>query len=528
MVFARIRGALVIAAIALGLLTATRVAFRLSAARAHRAPVQPPSAGPTSVEVNAAIEHQSIDGFGATVRTLATDGRDWLTPAQRARAVDAVYRQVGITMGKIDPTLLERRGGFDQGQNDNADPSVIDWTGFETAGLDTVKPKLLALPEALGFENYQLGQMINTRWASPWLAELRGTDYNRYLDEAAEQVAAACVYWRDRFGSVPRFLQLFNEPLSGNGELKGGTTRDLVDIVIRTGDRLKREGFDAVRFVVSSDETEEKSYESAAAILADSRARAYIGAIGYHPYPYGSVYVNVPRLLQTSGMGRPDAGRIAARRRLRDLARTYGLPLWMTEVSNGGVDARSYDAFRARAIHIHDELAYADASAYFGMHNMWDMASHQLHFGSTDTFFREEGNIALLENTTGKLYITGIGYAIGHYARWLRRGAVRLDAVSGDTLLQVTAFRDDAQRKVVLVLINNADAGRGVSVKLDGIRVEGQIRGEQSTPSAYWTLVPPFFPKTATSFDVNVLPLSVTTIAGSVPESSQPARERQH
>ena len=54
--------------------------------------------------------------------------------------------------------------------------------------------------------------------------------------------------------------------------------------------------------------------------------------------------------------------------RLRDLGRQYNVPVWMTEVSHGGLDPRTMDALRARAIEIHDELAYADASAFFAMH----------------------------------------------------------------------------------------------------------------------------------------------------------------
>jgi O-glycosyl hydrolase len=511
------RGALLVATIALAA-GAARIALNPPAARVSQE-AAPPRSPRTWVEVNAGIEHQSIDGFGAIVRTLVMDGHDVLTPASRATALDAVYRQVGVTMGRIDPMLRESRGGFDQAQNDNADPDAIDWSGFQTAAVDAVEPKLLALPEMQGFDGYELGQMVNTRWASPWLAGLRATDYSRYVEEAAEQIVAACIHWRDRFGSIPRFLQPFNEPLSGNRELKNGSTRDLIDIVTRAGDRLTREGFTTVRFVVASEETDERSYESAAAILGDPRARSYVGAIGYHPYPYASAYANVPRLLQTSGAGRPDPDRVAARHRLRDLARKYGLPLWMTEVSNGGVDARSYDDFRARAIHIHDELTYADASAYFGMHNIWDLASHREHFGRTDTFFREEGHIALLENPTGRVYLTGIGYAIGHYARWIRRGAIRIDATTGDALVQAIAFRDDGQRQLVLVLINNADTARHVSVKLDRIGLEGEIRGEESTPSGYWTKVPPFASQTATAFGVNLPALGVVTLAGRISDS---------
>src|SRR3989338_3365615 len=132
----------------------------------------------------------------------------------------------------------------------------------------------------------------------------------------------------------------------------------------------------------------------------------------------------------------------------------------MTEVSHGEVDPRSFDNLLGRAIHIHDELVYANASAYFGMNNIWDTISHKEHFGNRN-LFSEEGTIVLIDNDdTQTVYITGMGYAIGHYARWIKKGAVRIEAESSDPLVQVTAFRDDSQKRMVLVVINNASTER--------------------------------------------------------------------
>jgi hypothetical protein len=80
----------------------------------------------------------------------------------------------------------------------------------------------------------------------------------------------------------------------------------------------------------------------------------------------------------------------------------------------------------------------------------------------------------------------GIGYSIGHYARWVKPGAVRVDATSSDPLVQVSAFRDDNRSTVALVLINNAAKPRSVSVNLTGLSVVGNLTGEQSNASGYW------------------------------------------
>lgn len=488
-------------------------------------PLRPPAAGPTSVLVRASVRRQVIEGFGASVRTLASDGPDTLSPALRLRALDAAYRQVGLTMGMVDQMLVESRSPTGEGQNDNRDPLAIDWSGFQTHAVDVMRPALLDLPPARGFDDYHLGQRFNTRWASPWLAALRATDYRLYVDEAAEQIVAACLYWRDHVGPVPKMLQPFNEPLSGNEEVRDGTTQDLVDIVRRAGDRLAAAGFGDVRFVVPSEETEEKSYASASAILADPRARSYVGAIGYHPYPYTSPYVNVRRLLRTSGLGHPDANRIAARQQLRELARAYTLPLWMTEISAGGVDPRSYDDFRGRAIHIHDELTYADASAYLAIASMADV-TQPVH-GRAVGPEAHEGTVVLVDSSADSVAITGLGYAIGHYARWVRRGAVRVEADAGDPLLQVTAFRDDKRGKLTLVLINNAGSSRVTTVTIDGVRLIGDITGEQSTTSAYWQSVAPIRPR-ADGFEIAMPHTSVTSLTATFdPSAASSSAERR-
>ncbi|MFN8428234.1 MAG: glycoside hydrolase family 30 beta sandwich domain-containing protein, partial [Anaerolineales bacterium] len=244
------------------------------------------------------------------------------------------------------------------------------------------------------------------------------------------------------------------------------------------------------KFIVTNEETPAKSLEVATAILNDAEARKYVGVIGYHAYPYDSIYSSVPNILNTSGVGVPDAEAVAVRKQLQLLSEEYGVPMWMTEVSHGDVDPLSYEDFRGRAIHIHDELVYANASAYFGMNNMWDTTSQQLHFGDKNLFdYSNEGNIVLIDNDEQKMYITGMGYAIGHYARWIKPGSVRVEAVSEDPLVQITAFISPDSSQLILVLINNNMFPREINLNLKSAELAGDVSGEQSTPDQYWSPV---------------------------------------
>jgi O-glycosyl hydrolase len=198
------------------------------------------------------------------------------------------------------------------------------------------------------------------------------------------------------------------------------------DIVKRAGARLRASGFSEVKTVVPNEETIRHTIAVARIILEDPEARKYVAAIGYHVYPYGSPYASLSRILHASGSGRPDLQSIEERRELRDLCRGFGVPAWMTEVSHGEVDPRAFDHLRGRAVHIDDEMVYADAAAFYGMNAMWDKKTHAALFagrGGEDPagYLTEQDTIVLVENDARTVLISGIGCAIGHYARWLRR-----------------------------------------------------------------------------------------------------------
>jgi O-glycosyl hydrolase len=475
---------------------------------------------PVRVAIDPAREHQIIEGFGATTRSGVHQGRDTLGPELRARALDALYRQVRLSVGNIDAMLLESPGSFAERRNDNNDPKSIEWTGFQTAAVDATKALLLDRPEAAEFKGYFLAQRVTTRWQSTWLAELRQRNYGRYIDEAVEHVVAGQVYWRDKHGIVPRYHQLFNEPLSGNTELAGGDRSDLADIVKRAGQRLQQLGFQEVRFVVPNEVSVDQSLRSAEVILADRGARRFVGAIGYHPYGDDGVWS--ARVLDVASRGEPDPQSLESRARLRELAAKHGVQVWMCETSSSG-SAVEYSMFRARAIHIRFELVYANASVYQGMNSIWDRESHQEHTGGAEGFGRD-GDIVLVDQRQKTVTISAIGRAIGHYARWLTPGAaVRLESSSSDPRVMTAAFRDGREKRLVAVLINNASEPRTVQLDAGTASVSGSLTGEQSTEKAYWTALNSV-PLGGQPPSLVLPPLSVTTVAMPLAESGTSAR----
>lgn len=418
-----------------------------------------PGASPSAdvtVIVNGSAQYQTLDGFGqaepSTLGPYPTGPN--ISDSLRATAVEKAYREVGIDMGIIG-SLLESPGDYSQRANDNSDPFTINWLGFNPIYLNAAKTYVVDLAKPYGFSNYYLGaEAPNVRWASPWLNAIRDSNYGTFLDEVAEQVVANMTYWKNTYGDSLPYYQLGNEQASGNhastsdGSYYGivPIPQQMVDLAKRAGPRLANAGFPSTKFVVGIEETEQASLTMAATILSDPAAAPYVGGIGYHAYPYGSGYSSASYILSTSGAGQPDGALVAVRNSIRDLAAQHNVGhIWMAENSHSGEPPLSYNDFRARSIQIHDEFLYANATAYFAENAVWDLYSLEEHTGgSTDLYGTDdEGNAVLVDENTGAVDITGIGYAIGHYARWIKPGAKRADVSSSNPLVQVTAFRDD-------------------------------------------------------------------------------------
>jgi O-glycosyl hydrolase len=473
------------------------------------------------IQVDNASAYQTVAGFGGTTLSLVYANGDHLG-VFRGAAIKAAFGEVGISLGLLEIGMVETPATatdpFGRRANDNSDPQVLDPEGFNFTESGIMREKVLIPAAAYGYGDATLGKLVNLRGPLSWLPPIRSADYSRYLDEVAEHVLAVMQHWQDAYGITPRLLDLFNEPTTGNAELQSSSVQEMVDLVARIGDRLRAAGFANVKFLVPNEETIGRSIEVAQAMLADPAARPYVGAIGYHPYPLGSVYSSPRRILESSGNGTPDAGTRQQLEQLKALGEQYGVPIWLTEVSEGpGTNDYAFDAIEsvlARAIHVHDNFVYAGASAFFGMNTIWDSQSHAEHFAGREVpFLSEQSGMVLVNAATGKISITGMGYSVGHYARWIRPGAVRIEARSEKSRVIVTAFRDPPNGRIVVVVVNNESEAQLLRVRLAGTSTAGEASGEMSHGGVRWQSLPPFAPGSGGDFETAAPAKSVVTVA---------------
>jgi O-glycosyl hydrolase len=473
------------------------------------------------ITVDNTIAYQTIAGFGATTLPLVYDGTDYLG-GLRTAALDAAYRQVGLRRGLMSIGLAEAPAGtanaYDLRQNDNTDPFVINAAGFNFSGLATLRSAILLPGASFGLTSTELGPMLDLRQTLDWLKPVRAASYERYLDESAELVSAVLQQWRSAYGQVPPLIHLFNEPTSGNTELGSTSVQEVVDLVKRIGTRLRADGLQGVRFVVPNEESMARSIEVSRAILADPVARPFVGVIGFHQYPLGSVSASPRRLLATSGSGAPDATTRGELEQLQALGAQYGVPLWMTEVSEGpGTIDYTFDDIAnvlARAIHIHDVFRYGGASAYFGINTLWDSRSHVQHFaGRNIPFLTESSSIVLIDLDQRAVKITGMGYAIGHYARWLGADAVRLETTTDAPRTPALGFRDAGRNRAVIVATNTESFPRLLKVRVSSTASGATFTGEVSFGTQRWRAFSGMVDGSTGTASFIAPPRSVVTIA---------------
>jgi hypothetical protein len=423
----------------------------------------------------------------------------------------------------------------------------------------------------LGFTDYFLGSTFpNLKYENPWLAAIRDRgNLTDYRNKVARQVLAYVVWYQNMYGEIPALMQFGNEEWSGIHALftqadmdtypvanydRAGV-QEMVDLIYTSGARLQANTGSLItltppQFIVGREETVGDSYEMASAVLtgtpagqAPGAAAPYAGAIAYGEYPYGGEFSNLANLLADAAgtndagtPGAPSSAEIAIRGQIRDLGAAYHLPLILGEVSHGtsnnnngvyasSLDGNTMDALRGRAIDIHYNLIYANISAFILQGAYYDTVLEAAHTGQNLALGRIKTwmgpDFAVLGDPNanggaGQFDITTGGYAIGHYARWVKKGDVRVAATSTDPLVMVTAFTSAARGTVSFILINNSTQPRSATFSLSGNQFNGNLSGEQSTNGSYWSPLGNIAPSDATDVTITLPALSVTSLSGPI------------
>ena len=415
-----------------------------------------------TVTLDPAQRFQTIHGFGTTQRLFddphttetfnpSTRRAAAIPPAsEQAKILDALYRDLGLTRVRFHPEGVEP-------VNDNADPNRTDLSKFVLAWK--------AADGHIAAVKSLLSRGVTTYYASPLTVEPWMNESNP--DEYVEWAMVMLRHWRQQGLEMP-YYSIMNEPGYYGGE-KTWSGAWLRDVTKRLGARLAAEGF-RTKLVVPDDVSPDNAYPRLQVILADPQARQYLGAVSYHLYGRGN------------------------ERDIAQLAKQYGLPVWMSEYSTP-------DSWREWASVTHQLLAEYDVSA---VDYMWGF------FGDWD----RSQLIRLRVN--GSTYVgfdlTRHYYVMGQYSRFVRPGAVRVSATSSDPEVKVVGFLGG--EKPIVVVTNTGNRDHTVRFDLGAAGICGtRIEAVRTSDSDSWkpladvTLDQPRFAATVTAG-------SVTTFVG--------------
>lgn len=223
----------------------------------------------------------------------------------------------------------------------------------------------------------------------------------------------------------PRFAQSFRSCVY--------TPEQMRDVVIAIGQEFAAQGLTTKILVADDMLAVWKTVPMMQVSVADPTAGPYVHGLAVHGYSNGVNPTPSAEAAAYWGTGRG----------LSDYALATGKTTWMTETSgywNNWTDGMDL----ASTIYI--ALKYGKISGWF----WWRLAVTQSYW--------EDEALILNGNKLTNYYVHK------HYYKWIRPGAVQIDATSDDDYVHCVAFNHKQNNTLTLVVLNWADAAKTVTI----------------------------------------------------------------
>ena len=370
------------------------------------------------VEVDASVKHQYIEGFG----TCVIDFTEPPATFQSLRLYDLAVNDLGMSILRMSfPQEMEE-------WNDDADPDHFNWPAFNMVHLER------RMRIAQEFKKRGLERFVFSTWSpSSFIKTNKTTVQGGFVrmdmfDEYAENIAACILASKRNWGidvgafSIQNEL-MFIEPYKSCLH-SPYSVREAVRALSR---KFKKEGI-TTRIQLPEDMTfYDRMRAYVLPTLQDKETASFHGDFCTHRQ-----------------QGWEDV------MRWNEFASRYRRQTWMTETS--GHKANWKGAMKL-ALDMYDYLVGGNMSAWI----YWQL---------TDNASSSDYALMIGTEPTCKYY------ASKHYYKWIRPGAYRVEASSSDMDLKVSAFRHDPDGSLTLVLINDSETDKSISVDM-GERYEG-------------------------------------------------------
>jgi O-glycosyl hydrolase len=429
------------------------------------------------ITVNAELKYQRWDGFGSSILS-------WQEPHPEVplfknlprdvleQAMQMAYRELGMTRARFFPRPFRYEHEWDLQKPGNWQ-SLLN---LEAGDCDGYVATVLDL-QRYGLREWYPCFQVDGRVPGgppPWMRPGNGhrsltpETYDTYID----LLMLLNRHWRDKFGVEPSQWSLCNEPTYAPNMPLQISLDGMLYLVKHLGRHMRAEGF-GTQIVMPDDWTPQYcTVAYAEAVLADPEARGYVAAVGFHGYDgYEKPYLDW-RVFDVQREWR---------RKLRDVCRYYNVPAWQTESTSIEPGIDPYDDGLFQANHIHDDMTCADAAAWDYMWGIYQ-SEWRTDFGwgpQSPVYIRFDD-----QDRPTDIFYTEIGHTIGHWSRAVQPGAVRVDALSDDPEVRVTAFTQAGQ--TTLVIINNRRETVNVEICLEGEPRPTEMSGFATVEGRVW------------------------------------------
>jgi uncharacterized protein (TIGR03437 family) len=384
------------------------------------------------ITLNPGVTHQNMLGWEAMAQAGQVEIRN-LFPKYKDALFDAVINDLGINRvrlaiqnGSENPvdyftkfyndqiSRAEWRTHWYEIINDNDDPYVINPAGFQFASMDqTIDTVVLPLKQRIEARGEKLYINLNYVDFGPSDFEHRNNP-----EEYAEFMLATFLHLRDKYGWTPDSIEMVLE--ADNAAWKG---TQLGQAIVATGDRLKAYGFHPA-FVAPSASQMGNAITFFDELIQVPRATQYVSELSYHRYG-----------------GVSDAN-------LESIGRRAG---------QYGIQASHLELIGATYHDLHKDLTLARNSSWAQFTIAW-IASQ----GGDDG-----GKYYIIDDRDPNQPVVQVGSRtkyLRQYFKYVRRGAVRIEATSNNPGFEPLAFVNADCRQTVIV-----KAGDGGNFSIQGL-----------------------------------------------------------
>lgn len=403
--------------------------------------------------------HQTMEGNGAAM--ISWNGQDVHPEYAQASFYDQLVNDLGTTAvrGPIWPNF--------EIANDNNDPNVFNWSGYDSRQIENVMTFFQRLKER-GVKTFLLSVWTPPYWMKTNLSlQAAGQLRPDMREEFAEYLAATVIAAKRDFDIEITAVSVQNEQFFH--EWYESALLDEIGL---------RETVLAVQKKFARENLKTK-------ILANEDMG---GGSSAHRWKFFNAPLLADPQVDRSNLiiGSHTAGQGAMAEQKQQLSGT-GIPLWYSEVS--GRPANLWDSLMTAA-DVSDAFTLANASTYF----YWQFSD----VPASET-------AALMANGVPNMKYK----MVKHIYKYVRPGMQRVTSASTLSNLHVGAYKDPTTGAQTLTMVNMAGTDTQLTLNLSGYAPGSVFKVYQSTGSAQWVTLPTV--SANGTITMNVPALSATT-----------------